>query len=745
MDEVVGATHVGGKYALTTQPFLLEGSSRILEMGSRTIKLWLNRSAANNYPFHSDWASQLAGVDSITKLIQTPYYRQALDLPFATVVLMTTEYRLPNWKDGVSATEAAAVTQEFRELTEYLLETYRGTGRTFILSNWESDNHIGLDLVPSEQWPVQIQGMIDWVNARQAGIEQGRAAVGMDGVAVFGAFEVNQIPVHRTFDWPVTVDTVVPHTSCDLYSYSNWGTKVPGEEWQIIDNLDYIASKAPSSAYFGERNVYLGEWGAYEVSFMQALDPDSPDDTRVHDAESDAMQRQVVMRNLDLALRWGVPYALYWQVYGNGLRNGVSVPLGQNALEEQLKGVWLIRPPSNVLGLPYSYTSTWGSLAELMTTHRLFDDLEDAEGLYDTSEAIAWHRDAPAWALGDDSRVGPVEGSVGAYLVYRTREEIREVHVSVFAPVAEEIPLALSVSADGIDWSPLPFQVEHTRENGEIARSYLRPSGSVPTGMRYFGIAWSDTAAGFPQIGAVALQTGDHATLDSRTAGFVGLDEGSGNWQIVPSALDTQPALQRTDAAPAWIVHRHNALAMVEHTLLQPSGAIVPLRYASSYDGRQWTELETAYTSAAASLDGLATVTCHPVDLPVGTRYLRAALPAEASQESQLLAYNIEASPRPISVDSDGDGWLDLEEAWMGTDPFEMDHSLLLEPSINNERLLLRFGSRLGVSYRLESTSDLSRPWQTEQTLEGTSPSSSFIERQVDPTLRFYRVRLAPW
>jgi hypothetical protein len=433
MSAIVGSTHVGGRYHMSSRPFLKEGADRILELGSSTIKIWLNNAPGRNYYYNTNWGTYLRDVRSVTDLIRTPYYDEVLRLPFDVIVLMTTEFSVPNWKAGMSEAKAAPVRAEIRELTEYLLTEFRGSGKTFIIANWESDNNIRLGEVDSSLWPQYIQGMIDWTNARQDGIIEGRAAVGMDGVAVFGAFESNHIPLHATFAWPTTIDAVVPHTYCDLYSYSNWGTKVPGEEWQIIENLDYIAQRTPPSPYFGRRNVFLGEWGAYEVSYMSPLFPNQPGDTRVHDAHSDRMQREVVMRNLDLALRWGIPYALYWQIYCNGLRSGITLSLGQTAVEQQLRGVWLIRPPSPLLGLPYSYTSTWGSLAALMTGSRLFDDFETLQGLSGATSTIVQSLGITDWSGRDAHRVTR-STSAPAWIEHTTTADIQSFHIRAYYP-----------------------------------------------------------------------------------------------------------------------------------------------------------------------------------------------------------------------------------------------------------------------------------------------------------------------
>ncbi len=428
--EMVGINHVGGRYNFTEKPFLREGAERIVELGSRTIKLWLNSRPETNYAFNSDWDAYRDDVESVTDLVRTPYYRDVLEMPFTTFYLMTTEFRHPDILTGLTDHERRTVYDEIFELTEYLLNEYQGTGKTFVLKNWESDNHIRLFELPEEKWRQPIDGMIDWVNTRQRAVSDARETVGMDGVAVYHAFEVVRIPVRRNFGHPTTLEAVVPYTNCDLYSYSNWAhNRRPGNQGLLIELLDYIAAITPPSEVFGHRNIFLGEWGTYEVAFMEPNRPDLEGDTRVHDARSDRMQREVVMRNLDLALGWGVRSALYWQLYCNGLRSGVTIEdRTQPASEEELRGVWLIRPGSERLGIAPSYTSTWQGLTEWMRQRFLFDDMQFSLSPAVETDNVEYRDDEVDYHPADPYRAGRVS-SGPAWLRYELGENLRDFHV----------------------------------------------------------------------------------------------------------------------------------------------------------------------------------------------------------------------------------------------------------------------------------------------------------------------------
>src|SRR5436309_2375486 len=55
--DVLGVTHAAGRYNFTSGDFLNEGADRILELGSRVIKVFLvPRNVQDTYPFNSDWS-----------------------------------------------------------------------------------------------------------------------------------------------------------------------------------------------------------------------------------------------------------------------------------------------------------------------------------------------------------------------------------------------------------------------------------------------------------------------------------------------------------------------------------------------------------------------------------------------------------------------------------------------------------------------------------------------------------------
>jgi len=88
--------------------------------------------------------------------------------------------------------------------------------------------------------------------------------------------------------------------------------------------LDFIAANMPDSPDFGDKNVYLGEFGMPENVF-------GPEKVK-----------KAIPNAVNTALDWGCPYIVYWQLYCNELAKGKGpAPVKSN---DDVRGFWLIRP-----------------------------------------------------------------------------------------------------------------------------------------------------------------------------------------------------------------------------------------------------------------------------------------------------------------------------------------------------------------------------------------------------------------
>ena len=331
--DVIGVTHVAGKYHLTDKDYLSEGADQVLALGSRVIKLYLTFPPDQYYPFNSQWPK----ARTLVELADTPYYRAVFGKPFSTFILTAYSGGRPlhYWKDGVTDGQARDEEEQFYQLTRRLLTTYRGSGKTFVLQHWEGDWAIRGNTDPkADPTPRAIAGMVRWLDARQRGVDRARAEVRDSGVRVLHAAEVNLVKIGMEDGRPTVTDKVLPQTHVDLVSYSAWDTE--GDPAVLRRALDYIARHMPDREPFGAKNVYLGEFGLPENDYPLAH------------------VQKTVRGAIETALDGGCPYVVYWQLYCNESRRQ---PVKTNA---DVRGFWLLRPDGSKAWL-------WDELHEVLT------------------------------------------------------------------------------------------------------------------------------------------------------------------------------------------------------------------------------------------------------------------------------------------------------------------------------------------------------------------------------------------
>lgn len=319
--EALGVTHVDGKYCLTEEPFLLEGANAIAKLGVQVIKLYLmlnsDGSSLQKYPFHTDWPL----CETLEELADSPPFREVFRRPFRVFVI--TVYRpgvsAGYWLNGISRDQEREEQDALYRLASYLLQKYRGSGKTFVFQNWEGDwavrGHFDRNRPPA---PEGLRAMTRWLAARQRGVEQAVRENPDSDVRLYHAVEVNLLRPTMEAGMPCVLTHVVPRVRPDLVSYSAWDTQ--SDPALFRRSLDFIAKHAPDSAVFGEKNVYVGEFGL---------------------PENEHSRQQVVRLIRDvvaISVDWGCPWVIYWQVYCNEARRFlVRGP-------EDVRGFWLIRP-----------------------------------------------------------------------------------------------------------------------------------------------------------------------------------------------------------------------------------------------------------------------------------------------------------------------------------------------------------------------------------------------------------------
>lgn len=357
--EVLGVVHARGTYNFTEQDYLNEGADRILELGSRVIKIWLEPAKVQrDYHFNSDW-TPLA--KDVVELAQRPYFKAVFAKPFAAYLLMIPAAVAPQrFLDGMDDNAKDAEHNQMYHLARYLLETYAGSGKTFVLQNWEGDNTLMEGLAPGQEpSPRRLQAMGEWLNVRQQGVDDARRDTPAAGVQVFHAIEVNLIEDAMAGKARLT-NWVLPSTRADLYSYSCWD--VGFDAARMVRALDYLASRAPDAHRFGSHNVYVGEFGVSRDHLERGRD-----------------LPQAVHELAVAALNWGARWAAYWQVYSNQIRHRYW----GRPTERDLLTYWLIKPDGRK-------TAMWEDFARLL------------RGSLMTASVAGFERDGPLTVLDSD-------------------------------------------------------------------------------------------------------------------------------------------------------------------------------------------------------------------------------------------------------------------------------------------------------------------------------------------------------
>jgi len=370
-------------------------------LGSHVIKVWFEDSdlAAGTYPnvtspvpypLVTNWGSPAPA--NLKELAQSPPMVELFsNSSFDTYVLEAFEFDADchdSWKytggtNKWTTTQQTCVYNEFYNLAQYLLQTYSGTGKTFILQNWESDNDLeAADFSPvpaatetctnpsEPNYPADfctsVANMTQWLNIRWQAVNDARnsANTTYSDVTVAAAAEVNYIDNYNSVTVPSVLDLIVPKLHMDLYSCSCYYTVSnaanlpnvpagsPPRQQNLYNELQEIRThiNQPQSGDTGTplyqnaaNSLYVGELSATENDYYtsdnwgEAYADPLTGQSMPSDQESRVVLGQAIQGGLSANAKW----ILFWELYSNGSTTYSSSPYNS------VRAVWLVRPPCN--------------------------------------------------------------------------------------------------------------------------------------------------------------------------------------------------------------------------------------------------------------------------------------------------------------------------------------------------------------------------------------------------------------
>jgi hypothetical protein len=256
---VLGVANWNSHYPDSSLPSLLQGARDALTLGVQNLKV----AMGPNYQTLDYADTDFGTVSTLTELAKSPPFHALFSMPFQVFAIDTVGLQDGNILEDVHVTQ---VYSEMYDFVTYLLQTYQGSGKTFILQNWEGDNQLAVELGSPQPPPreVQLANMRTWLQTRHDALRQAVHDAGdISGVQVKDAIEFNSVECAVVGRSPCVLTDIVPLVDSDLISYSSYESlthAIPADsaealQQKIFDDLDVIRN------YAGERPIYIGEFG----------------------------------------------------------------------------------------------------------------------------------------------------------------------------------------------------------------------------------------------------------------------------------------------------------------------------------------------------------------------------------------------------------------------------------------------------------------------------------------------------
>ncbi len=340
-------------YGSIKQKFLA-GAEDALALNFKTFKVYMGRAVKTTPQFYEIPAGEMADVNSMVQAADSPSFKKLFSMGFKTFFVEAVAFDLKNrqvmWypleasADHPTATNPANdaftsfdLEREYKEtfdLAKYFLQTYRGSGKTFVLQNHEGDHHTfdwsnQNTADPFKPNAMGLENLKKYWSVRQQAVNDAKAQFASD-VKVYHMCEVVQVLRSSERGLDSLTRNVLPEVTCDLVGYSAHESAIADGTQSFESALAYIHSKARPSRDFGSNNVIISEIGTLENDSVYATRADQ------------------IAKIVSDKLKQGMPYVLYWTLYDNGCVSACAEPVKN----EDVIGMW-IRKPDGAFGEVY--------------------------------------------------------------------------------------------------------------------------------------------------------------------------------------------------------------------------------------------------------------------------------------------------------------------------------------------------------------------------------------------------------
>lgn len=329
-----GVAHSQGQYTVPTGSGtqFKDGADVALALGLQAFKFYCTQNYATDYPLQSSWS---ASPTTCKGFLQTTQAASVLAMNFQTFSMTMFAFGNPanNWWRDSGKADNARLLVEYNEIYDaavHLLTTYNGTGKTFIIQNWEGDWAL-MDAFDPATYVTQkeLDYNLAFHSARQRAVRDARRNTPHSGVDVLYAVEVNRVldlvtnPARRRL-----LRDVIPKLNPDVVSYSaydsfiaTYGYGSNQAQWESYVDTYYVQALQLIRQYAPASKLSIGEVGFEEARI--AIDRPSYD------------VRQMVRKMATVSAAQGASWFFYWQTFDNEV--DITTPSG-------VKGYWLKKP-----------------------------------------------------------------------------------------------------------------------------------------------------------------------------------------------------------------------------------------------------------------------------------------------------------------------------------------------------------------------------------------------------------------